>query len=485
MNIIKFKNIALFAATLAIMPSCEENHINDNLYEPAVYLVDNMTNGICSTDKIYDIQDQYEYPVYAYCSGFNEGDADVSISANPGILDYYNTTTESQYKLLPDDCYKITTASSKISNRKAKMIVNFDIKKIIVLSNVEDYSDLSEYVLPIALKSDAGTPVSTKDTLLGFTIVSPIIEKASAIISSTSIVDNQFKVTLKLPFENAWKAEYDIDFGSVEMNEAATGLGNSLPAFYNLSELPQGTTIENEDVRTMEPGTSEVTYTVTLPTQTTPAVQIYKVVLNNFKLDGVEIPVDGDKIQYFMTSNMTYSPTVDRENTANDNAYFGKGLSNYAAWKSFTLVDRSKLNFVSESANNPVSSAFDGQTSTFWDNNWGGGYGPSTIPFNAVLDLGYVTDVDAIEVWRRPGTYVTDTKAFEVYAADQVDANGETIQYGKLSYLGLVDFGNSNNVNRLMYQMINNAKTQYLILRFVQANRTNCISVAEFNLWHR
>ena len=136
-------------------------------------------------------------------------------------------------------------------------------------------------------------------------------------------------------------------------------------------------------------------------------------------------------------------------------------------------------------SSNPPTLALDGDTGNFWENRWGSsGYGPYSLPFNAVLDFGSKQKVNILEPWRRPGDYVTDTKTIEVYAAETVDySNKESIQYGDLTYLGTCEFGNTSNRNQAQLFALDPAETRYLIMRFVGTNRGSCASLAEIGAW--
>ncbi len=77
---------------------------------------------------------------------------------------------------------------------------------------------------------------------------------------------------------------------------------------------------------------------------------------------------------------------------------------------------------------------------------WGGGYGTTSLPFNAALDLGSEQTVTMVEIWRRNDSMVTDLANVECYAAESLDySDKENIKYTNLTYLGKLDFEGSSD----------------------------------------
>lgn len=487
----KFKYLIMWFLALVVFTGCEEDHRNDNLYDSAVYFVNNATAGVLSTDLFYDVQDVVEHPVYVYLSGFYGGTTKVSMAVDESFIETYNTTNYTSYKPLPASCYTITTSSSEVVDRKARMSVEFNIPALLELSTAEDYSDLSEYVVPLVLKSNGEIPVSERSNgWLGYELITPNLNPAMMYVSGELDANdsNVMTVTVSMPFENAWNAEYELDFGgTAAMTEEVIGdaVGNSIPARFVLTPLPDGTTIEGAEIVTMEPGVNTVTYRVTIPAQETMGIETFGFNIKNATLNGKSVPVSCTAYLR-RTKDIAQGVLLDKSDTSHDAEYLGKGLEAYG----LTLHDDSSYSFVPESAASDGMGVrvFDNNTTNIWENRYGsGGYGTLSIPFLSVTDMKSVKNVNAIEVWRRNhSTYVTDLRKFEVYAADVCDyvTNKESFDCSGMTYLGVVDFGGKENEARVLYQMIDNIDTQYLVFKYTGSNRNgSCISISELNIW--
>ncbi len=290
----------------------------------------------------------------------------------------------------------------------------------------------------------------------------------------TNLSSSNSQFTVSLPFTNTdFNIAWDMEISNAFDDDAeSTELGNSLPAKYARKGMPMEA-IPAADVKTMDPGTNSVTYEINMPEGTPYGVYWLNVKMSNPTLNEIPIAsVAGD-----VEAIIRYEYMPDVSVTSLLTALNG----------SATALDRTNWVFSPESvqSSNPPTLALDGDTGNFWENRWGSsGYGPYSLPFNAVLDFGSKQKVNVLEPWRRPGDYVTDTRTIEVYAAETVDySNKESIQYGDLTYLGTVEFGNTSNRNQAQLFALDPAETQYLIMRFTGTNRGNCASLAEIGAW--
>lgn len=486
----------LIPAVVALLLSagCERDRRNDNLYASAVYFVDNMTEGVVATDTMYDVQQSVDYPVYVYCSGYYGGTTTVSMSVDEAALTAYNENKGTQYRLLPADCYEITSSSATIENRKATMGLRFNVGALTALSAESDYSDLEDYVVPLALHSTEEIPVSTRDEYLGYSFVHPTLSQAVLDCSLSgkvvTVSGRSLTMTVSLPFDNEWQAEWNMEvsggpFDGLAATES-TFMGNTLPAAYAFAATTPS--VENGEVLGMEPGVNEVSYTISLPEDVEPGIYTVNVRLDGARLNGMDIPIDGGDVDAYIRFEVdaSYTPAVSSTDTSADAQYLGVCP---AGW-SMTAVPRSQMVFSPESVSGDVgANAIDGNTATKWENRYGStGYGPtSSLPFLAVADLGAEVEVSAVEVWRRADSYVADLGCFEVYAARTCDySSPEQIEYEGLTYLGNVDFGDAGNTSRAMFRMVDSATTRYLIFKFTRSNRNDsCISISELGVWHR
>ena len=104
-------------------------------------------------------------------------------------------------------------------------------------------------------------------------------------------------ITAELPFENSWDLTYDVEFATKDVNELYTDRGNKIPAKYVFADqFPEGTVIENKDVKSMAAGTNKVEYAITIPAEGlawAPGKSFnYAVKFSNAVLNGKEIPIE-------------------------------------------------------------------------------------------------------------------------------------------------------------------------------------------------
>jgi hypothetical protein len=282
-----------------------------------------------------------------------------------------------------------------------------------------------------------------------------------------SLFDNQFDL--------AWDIEFESDSFEALNSTESTDLGNSLSAKYALKGLPISY-IENTDVNTLAAGENSVQYKVVMPEDAPYGNYYFNVKVKNCTLDGQSIPLESGEVNARV--KFTYFPTVNTPSGVNT------GLKDY-----FTAIPQSSMVFAAESYHgSSLSQAMDGDISTIWENRWSSSSGAgsvSTVPFYGVLDLGEEQVVSVLEVWRRPGTYVTDLRTFEVYAAESVDYNttGNSFTYSGLTYLGNVDFAATSN--QMKFVPLDKKSTRYLLFKFTKSNRGGtCISIAELGAWY-
>lgn len=480
----KIKHIIFAVLLSTVLFSCGEDHRNDNLYASAVYFVNNATAGVQNTETMYDVQESLDHPVYVYCSGYYGGTTDVSMAVDESFLALYNETNSTELVLLPSDCYELTTTRATIKDRKASLGMRFNVEALKALSNEEDFSDLENYVVPLALSSNGDIPVSEReDNMLGYELVHPVLERASLSFSVTEDVTVSgltYTMTLKTLFDNSFNIAWNIEFESASFetlnSTESTSRGNSFAAKYAMKALPLDA-ITNADVKSLASGENQVEYTITMPEGTPYGKYYLHVKVNGATLEGQSIPIESGDVDADIV--FEYIPTISMGNASSS----GTALSS-----SMTLIPQSDMTFKSESyqSANPPANAIDGDTGTMWENRWGSnGVGPYTIPFVGIVDLGSQQTVNVIEIWRRSGSYVTDLRTFEVYAAETADhSDVENMTYSGLTYLGNVDFG--SDTDRAKLTMLDEATTRYLVLNFTASNRNgSCISISDMCLWHR
>lgn len=380
-----------------------------------------------------------------------------------------------EYKLLDPSLYTIASKINFAPNERYK-IVSLAFSSEAIKEMKENCND-GTYYAALKLQQEGETTVDTDK----YYILRRIVVKDATIdfgLSNGVVNMNPEKssFTVSLPFNNtafdiAWDLEVENVFNDTE---ESTELGNSLAAKYARKGMPLEAFATTDAA--MAPGVNSLTYSISMPEGTPYGVYWLKVKLSNPTLNEAPIATTtGEDVEAVIRYEYMPDVTVSGLLTALNG--------------SATALDRTGWVFQPESVqnSNPPTLALDGDLGNFWENRWGdGGYGPrSSLPFNAVLDMGSKQKINILEPWRRSGGYVTDTKTIEIYAAETVDySNRESIQYGDLTYIGTVEFGNTSNTRQGQLFALDPVETQYLIMRFTGSNRNgSCISLAEIGAW--
>lgn len=379
-----------------------------------------------------------------------------------------------EYKLLDPSLYTIASKINFAPNERYK-IVSLAFSSEAIKEMKENCND-GTYYAALKLQQEGETTVDTDK----YYILRRIVVKDATIdfgLSSGVVNMNTEKssFTVSLPFNNtafdiAWDLEVENVFNDTE---ESTELGNSLAAKYARKGMPLEAFVTTESA--MEPGVNSLTYSISMPEGTPYGVYWLKVKLSNPTLNEAPIATTtGEDVEAVIRYEYMPDVTVSGLLTALNG--------------SATALDRTGWVYCPESCqnDNPASYTLDGDLGNFWENRWSDGYGPtSSLPFNAVLDMGSKQKINILEPWRRSDGYVTDTKTIEIYAAETVDySNRESIQYGDLTYIGTVEFGNTSNTRQGQLFALDPVETQYLIMRFTGSNRNgSCISLAEIGAW--
>lgn len=379
-----------------------------------------------------------------------------------------------EYKLLDPSLYTIASKINFAPNERYK-IVSLAFSSEAIKEMKENCND-GTYYAALKLQQEGETTVDTDK----YYILRRIVVKDATIdfgLSSGVVNMNPEKssFTVSLPFNNtafdiAWDLEVENVFNDTE---ESTELGNQLAAKYARKGMPLEAFATTDAA--MAPGVNSLTYSISMPEGTPYGVYWLKVKLSNPTLNEAPIATTtGEDVEAVIRYEYMPDVTVSGLLTALNG--------------SATALDRTGWVFQPESCQNgnPASYTLDGDLGNFWENRWSDGYGPtSSLPFNAVLDMGSKQKINILEPWRRSGGYVTDTRTIEIYAAETVDySNRESIQYGDLTYIGTVEFGNTSNTRQGQLFALDPVETRYLIMRFTGSNRNgSCISLAEIGAW--
>lgn len=392
------------------------------------------------------------------------------------------TTFGAEYLLVDPSYYTVDSNVSFAPNQGYKVIdISFEADKIVELRQM--IADLAasgsgqEYYVALKLVKNGETTVNDeKYYILRRVVVSdPVLQ--FNVSGDATFKGKTMDITVQLPFENtdfniAWDIEFESASFEAENGTASTAIGSSLEGKVLRRALPLEA-ITNADVKTLEPGINSMSYTVTMPEGTPYGTYYFNVKFGNATLNGAQIATNTGDVDADI--RFDYWPGIDVAATGAS----ASALNDYA-----TVVPQASMTFVPESQQNsdPAANAIDGDVSNKWENCWGSGYGPTSLPFNAALDLGSEQTVTMVEIWRRNDGYVTDLANVQCYAAESLDySDRENIKYTNLTYLGTLDFeGSSDRVRVFTVPTIN---TRYLLFYFGASGRGSSVSIADMCVW--
>lgn len=391
------------------------------------------------------------------------------------------TAINGNYVLLDPSYYTIPTDVNFAPNEGYKIInVEFEADKIVEIRNMIEEIDTphtgKSYYVALKLVQKGETTVnSEKYYILRRVVVSdPVLQ--FSISGDATFKGKSMDLTVSVPFDNDFDVAWDIEFesASVEADNGTSSkaIGSSLEGKVLRRALPLEA-ITNADVKTLEPGINSMSYTVNMPEGTPYGTYYFNVKFGNASLNGAPIETNTGDLE--ATIRFDYWPGVDVASTGSS----ATALAEYA-----TVVPQSDMTFVPESQQNsdPAAQAIDGDVTNKWENSWGGGYGTTSLPFNAALDLGSEQTVTMVEIWRRNDSMVTDLANVECYAAESLDySDKENIKYTNLTYLGKLDFEGSSD--RVRVFPVPTTNTRYLLFYFGASGRGSAVSIADMCVW--
>lgn len=255
------KRIYSLAACSALLcaVACEPNHLEDNLYDPSVYI---LNRGYQKTSTFYDVQSSYTAEVNAYCGSYYDKNPQVRLVEDDSVLETYNSDNNAALQILPSDCWSLEASTLTMKDKKATFKVDFSVEALKSLSTEADYSDLRNYALPLRLKSlsdDVNDPGTDE---LGTVVIVPdmsvmAFDLENAGVSETNL-DNlddsdgtlTFEYKVKTCVENNWTNGVKFSF-----NVASESAVHQL-----LPEDAYSVTSSSEEG--FVPGVSEIVYTV-------------------------------------------------------------------------------------------------------------------------------------------------------------------------------------------------------------------------------
>ena len=360
--------------------SCEDG-LKDNLTESKVYLV---SSGL-QEFEIYKTGTPSTYQLAIYKSGAVE----TSCTASVGLcsveeLEAYNTQYETEYKMMTNACYEIT--SSSVSFDADRKDVNRVVDIIFKPEAIEELG-IGKYVLPVKLtEASIGITNDKAMVILAPTVIEPMVYFASSGAKlNLGLGAADMTQNLKIGF-NAYNTQNIVCNLVVDEDYLAAYNAASPVQFELLPEsaytLPASATIVED--------TKEVTAKVALAVSTLP--------LGNYLLP-IRLSSDQFKIR---EGNDMYVVEIVITNPVLDT-------------KKWTITANTEE--PAEAAPNGRPEAIiDGDINSFWHSQWSGGW--QDWPHIIIIDMKDRCEVLSIDYYGRQSGGDANTKDMEFFVSD-------------------------------------------------------------------
>ncbi len=211
--------------------SCEKRHVDDNMYDPSVYIIN---NGL-QTETLYDVEGKsHSFTVNTYCAGYKDLTPNVRLVYNQaGVLDAYNQENGTSYRLLPENCYKLDSRHKVMDDSRIAFTVTFDCDKIAALSKEMYYDDIQDYVIPYTVVSETEGVTDARVENLKHVFIKPEMHKMAfefhAPASKDVIEDEEgysMQFNLQTVIQNKWESGYEIEWELTDADGIAVDPAN-------------------------------------------------------------------------------------------------------------------------------------------------------------------------------------------------------------------------------------------------------------------
>lgn len=360
--------------------SCEDG-LKDNLTESKVYLV---SSGL-QEFEIYKTGTPSTYQLAIYKSGAVETSCTASVGlCSVDELEAYNTQNETEYKMMTNACYEIT--SSSVSFDADRKDVNRVVDIIFKPEAIEELG-IGKYVLPVKLtEASIGITNDKAMVILAPTVIEPMVYFASSGAKlNLGLGAADMTQNLKIGF-NASNTQNIVCNLVVDEDYLAAYNAASPVQFELLPEsaytLPASATIVED--------TKEVTAKVALAVSTLP--------LGNYLLP-IRLSSDQFKIR---EGNDMYVVEIVITNPVLDT-------------KKWTITANTEE--PAEAAPNGRPEAIiDGDINSFWHSQWSGGW--QDWPHIIIIDMKDRCEVLSIDYYGRQSGGDANTKGMEFFVSD-------------------------------------------------------------------
>lgn len=424
----KLKNIISGICVVMAIASCEKSHLNDNMYDPAVYIVNHGIND----DVFYVVEGRHTVDINAYCAGVGDIDPAVSVKVSENALEKWNKENGQNLKMLPEDCYVLESSVKTMSDARTTFSLDFDCDRLAELSETEDFSDLTGYAVPVVLESHTDGIGLPADKSIAVSVVVPkmnlmsfFFEQAGASeVNLSSFEDDgeyiSYSYRIYTPVENHWDNEVSFEFNFDE-----EGLAHET--------LPEGSYTLTSSAEKFTEGVSEIFYTV-------------------------KIDKDAVDDQFF---------TMTARVKSNGEYILGGESSSTVDVFNRYYVDNKKIKVLSCNSFVPGKGAeltIDGNISTMWESAYQSNHtGIMATPYEIVYELEEpLTSFRGVEIYRRNDKYVTDLKAGKWYVSTDGKIFTEVVAF---------DYGSSKEVGPLRHECAAPEDTRFIKFEVTECGR--------------
>lgn len=428
----KLKQLIIPVAGALLLGGCEADHRNDNLLDSVVYLLENDLQ----TAVFYDIEETSDYTFRAFSSGYTVTPSRLGVELSDEALAAYNEANGTSYTALDPACYRLVDTSGSIDadHPSTAFTVQLDCNAL------KQLGDLTSLVIPLRLTSSA----SEVNEELGTILINPSMSETQVLAKNAGVVECDLGTsptldfTAYVEFDNKWETTTEYEYGDEVLS--------AYNAAHGTNYLPIPTDAVAFTPAQLEAGKREA--------------------VSHFEIDKSKL-----------TPDRFYTLAVRLKS----NSEFKIGDDNTVVYHialNPLFTDRSKWILIGCSSwktNAGPELMTDGLPSTMYEsryNNSGEG-DIKTLPVTIEWDLGKVCHYAGMKLTRRTGTYVTDLRAGYIEMSD----DGEN--WMPAQHFSFGDKSNTTVVGDFRSeQWLGTGR--YLRLKLTESNRTNLVSVCEF-----
>ena len=151
------KRLYIFLLAGLFFIACEDGRQVDTNIDTVVYIVNSDLQEISVSES------ENTYELWVYKGGYNEESITVTLSVDETVLDDYNSSKGTSYKIIPSTNYSLDASAITLGSSKDSEYTDYIT---ITFSSVSDLSS-GNYVLPIVASCDNSDLVNEdKNTVL-------------------------------------------------------------------------------------------------------------------------------------------------------------------------------------------------------------------------------------------------------------------------------------------------------------------------------